>query len=228
MHIHKHLKHTVMKVAVLGTGQVGNAIANKLIQLGHQVMMGSRTSNNEKALIFLAQHPSNAKIGTFAEAAAFGELLINCTAGVHSVEALKRAGEANLDGKILIDIANPLDYTHGLPPTPYLIDGKSLGEEIQRVFPKLKVVKALNTIWCGLMVDPMMLSNGDHDLFICGDDDSAKLEVKKLLVSFGWKDQNIIDLGHMSRARGTELYAAFWLSNFTSSNDSKFNIKLIR
>jgi 8-hydroxy-5-deazaflavin:NADPH oxidoreductase len=217
-----------MKIAVLGTGMVGSTIGSKLIELGHQVMMGSRTSNNEKAIVFLANHGSNAKIGTFAEAAAFGEIVFNCTAGSHSIDALKRAGEKNLNGKILIDVANPLDYSHGMPPTLTIDNTTSLGEEIQRMLPEVKVVKTLNTLWCKLMVNPGMLNGGDHDIFVCGDDDDAKRQVKVILTSFGWKEKNIVDLGHISKARGTEMYIALWLSIFSSSNDSLFNIKLIR
>ena len=225
---HVKLKRKKMKIAVLGTGQVGNALGSKFIQLGHQVMMGSRTSNNEKALFFLSKHATNAKIGTFAEAAAFGEIVFNCTAGSHSLEALKRAGEDNLNGKILIDVANPLDYSHGLPPTLTIDNTSSLGEEIQKIFPKVKVVKALNTLWCELMVNPDMLNGGDHDIFICGDDEDAKKQVKGLLASFGWKEKNMIDLGHIAKARGPEMYIALWLSIFSSTNDSKFNIKVVR
>lgn len=217
-----------MKIAVLGTGMVGDTIGSKLVELGHEVMMGSRTSINEKAKAFFAKHDNNVKIGTFADAAAFGEIIFNCTAGGSSIKALQLAGEANINGKILIDVANPLDFSNGLPPSLSIVNTSSLGEEIQKAFPEVKVVKALNTLWCGLMVNPGMLNGGDHDIFICGNDNDAKEKVKEILVSFGWQLKNIIDLGHISHARGTEMYLPLWLCIYGTNSNSAFNIKVVR
>ena len=194
-----------MKIAVLGTGIVGNTISSKLITLGHAVMMGSRTANNEKAKVFVAQHGENASAGSFADAAAFGEIIFNCTAGVGSIEALKMAGEQNLE-KIIVDLANPLDFSKGAPPSLAYVNTNSLGEEIQKTFPLAKVVKALNTMWCGVMVNPAMINGGDHQSFVCGNDVDAKEKVKEILQSFGWLEKNIIDLGDITKARGTEMY----------------------
>jgi 8-hydroxy-5-deazaflavin:NADPH oxidoreductase len=216
-----------MKIAVLGTGMVGETISSKLIELGHEVMMGSRTSGNEKAKAFLAKHQDKAKIGTFSDAAAFGELIFNCTSGGASVEALKLAGEDNLHGKILIDVANPLDFSNGYPVTLSIVNTSSLGEVIQETFPCVKVVKTLNTIWCGLMVNPSMINGGDHNIFVCGNDAQAKEKVKDLLLSFGWRNNNILDLGDISKARGTEMYLPLWLSIYGKTNHGAFNIKLV-
>ncbi len=137
-----------MKIGVLGTGMVGEAIGTKLIQLGHEVKMGSRTANNEKAAAWVKQNGEKATQGTFADAAAFGEMLFNCTSGGASLEALKMAGAENLNGKVLIDIANPLDFSRGMPPSLLVCNTDSLGEQIQRAFPEAKVVKSLNTMNC--------------------------------------------------------------------------------
>lgn len=216
-----------MKIAVLGTGNVGDTIGSKLIEVGHSVMMGSRTSDNEKAKAFVAKHKGKASKGTFADAAAFGEIIFNCTAGVGSIEALKMAGEKNLIGKIIVDIANPLDFSKGMPPSLAICNTNSLGEEIQKAFPQTKVVKALNTMWCGLMVNPSMINGGDHSTFVSGNDANAKEEVKKILKSFGWAEKNILDLGDITKARGTEMYLPIWLSIYAATNNGAFNIKIV-
>ncbi len=216
-----------MKIAVFGTGNVGDTIGSKLIEVGHSVMMGSRTSNNEKAKAFVSKHKGNASAGTFAEAAAFGEIIFNCTAGVGSLNALQMAGEENLNGKIIVDIANPLDFSNGMPPSLAICNTNSLGEEIQKAFPQAKVVKALNTMWCGLMVTPAMIHGGDHSTFVSGNDAAAKEEVKAILKSFGWFDTNILDLGDITKARGMEMYLPLWLSIFGATNNGAFNIKIV-
>jgi len=216
-----------MKIAVFGTGIVGETIGTKLIELGHTVMMGSRTSGNEKAKAFIARHKGKSSAGTFAEAAAFGEVIFNCTAGTGSITALKMAGEKNLDGKILVDIANPLDFSRGMPPSLSVVNTSSLGEEIQKSFPHTRVVKALNTIWCGLMVNPALVNGGDHSTFICGNDFAAKQEVKGFLKSFGWKESNIFDLGDITSARGPEMYLPLWLRIWGITNKGAFNIKIV-
>lgn len=216
-----------MRIAVLGTGNVGDTIGSKLIELGHSVMMGSRTADNEKGKVFVAKHSDKASLGTFADAAAFGEIIFNCTAGVGSLEALKMAGENNLNGKIIVDIANPLDFSKGMPPSLAVCNTNSLGEEIQKAFPKTKVVKALNTMWCGLMISPLMINGGDHSTFVSGDDAEAKEEVKDILKSFGWLEKNILDLGDISKARGTEMYLPLWLSIYGATNNGAFNIKIV-
>ena len=216
-----------MKIAVLGTGMVGDTIGSKLIELGHTVMMGSRTATNEKGTAFVAKHNGIARAGTFADAAAFGEIVFNCTSGVGSIEALKMAGEKNLEGKIIVDIANPLDFSKGAPPSLAFVNTNSLGEEIQKTFPHAKVVKALNTMWCGLMVNPAMINGGDHSTFVSGNDVEAKGIVKEILKSFGWLDKNIIDLGDITKARGTEMYLPLWLSIYGTAKNGAFNIKIV-
>ncbi len=216
-----------MNIAVLGTGNVGNTIGSRMIEVGHTVMMGSRTSDNEKALAFVDKHNGKASAGTFADASAFGEIIFNCTVGVGSLEALKMAGENNLNGKIMVDVSNPLDFSKGMPPSLAVCNTNSLGEEIQKAYPEVKVVKALNTMWCGLMVNPAMLNGGEHSTFICGNDAEAKETVKEILKSFGWFEKNILDLGDITKARGTEMYLPLWLSIYGATQNGAFNIKIV-
>lgn len=215
------------KIAVLGTGNVGDTIGSKLIELGHSVIMGSRTKDNEKAKSFVAKHSGKASAGTFEDAASYGEIIFNCTSGNGSIAALKAAGEKNMNGKIIVDIANPLDTSKGMPPSLAISNTNSLGEEIQKAFPNAKVVKTLNTMWCGLMVNPSLAGGGDHNVFVSGNDLDAKSEVRKILHSFGWADKNILDLGDISTSRGTEMYLPLWLRIWGATNNAAFNIKIV-
>lgn len=214
-----------MNIAVLGTGMVGTTIASRLIELGHRVTLGSRTRTNEAAVAWAQEHGDAARCGTFADAAADGELVFNCTAGAHSIEALRAAGADNLRGKVLIDVANPLDFSKGMPPTLSIFNDDSLGESIQRTFPEARVVKALNTMNCEIMVDPSRVA-GDHDVFVSGDEAEAKAQVVELLKSFGWKQP--IDLGDLSTARGTESFLPLWLRLWGALGTPDFNIKVVR
>lgn len=216
-----------MNIAVLGTGMVGDTIGSKLVELGHKVMMGSRTANNEKALAFVAKNNKKAMAGSFADAAAFGEIVFNCTSGKASLEALTQAEEKNLKGKVIVDLSNPLDFSNGAPASLSIVNTNSLGEEIQNTFPQSKVVKTLNTMWCGLMVNPHMLNHGDHNVFMSGNDAEAKELVKELLVTFGWDQKNILDLGDITTARGTEMYLPLWLRIFGATQHAAFNIKIV-
>lgn len=215
-----------MRYGVLGTGTVGEAIATKLVSLGHEVKMGARDPKNEKAAVWVAKQGAKASQGTFADAAGFGELLFNCTSGAGSLDALKAAGEENLSGKVLVDISNPLDFSKGMPPTLFVSNTDSLGEQIQRAFPKTHVVKTLNTLSAHLMVDPKSLAGGDHDLFISGNDADAKGKVKELLGTFGWK--TIHDLGDITTARGTESILPVWIRLWGALGDANFNFKIAR
>lgn len=214
-----------MKYAVLGTGMVGQTIATKLHALGHEVMMGSRARGHEKAVAWAKGAGDRASEGSFAEAAAFGERIVNCTAGVHSLAALAAAGDDNLAGKIIVDIANPLDFSRGFPPTLSVCNDDSLGEQIQRAHPKAKVVKTLNTINCLLMVDPSWVP-GSHSIFVCGDDAGAKEEVLGLLAEFGWSRGQVIDGGGISFARGTEAYLHLWVRLYGVFQSPDFNVEL--
>jgi 8-hydroxy-5-deazaflavin:NADPH oxidoreductase len=214
-----------MKFGVLGTGMVGNAIGSKLIQLGHEVKMGSRTPDNEKAAEWGKQNGSSASQGTFKEAASFGEIVFNCTAGAVSLEALAMAGAESLNGKIIVDVSNPLIRGNKPSLVPSLSNTTSLGEEIQRAYPKAKVVKTLNTMHCNVMVDPALVSR-EHDVFICGDDNDAKTTVTEILNSFGWISPT--DLGDLSAARATEMLSIFGMPHFRLYNSPYFNLKVVK
>jgi len=216
-----------MNIGVLGTGMVGRTIASRLVGLGYEVKMGSREAGNEKAREWAQEAGSKAGEGSFADAAAFGELVFNCTAGEHSIAALEQADASNLAGKVLVDVANVLDFSGGRPPAVGLGTKDSLGEQIQRSFPEAKVVKALNTMNCDVMVDPTKVP-GDHDVFICGEDEDAKAQVARVLREFGWPAEHIVDLGGISAARGTEGYVALWLNLMGVVGTGQFNIALVR
>ncbi len=230
-----------MKIAVIGTGVVGRTLAGKFVTVGHEVMMGTRnvseklasgkkddednTSFNEWLKI-----NSKVKLGTFAEAASFGELVINATPGGKSVEILKSAGRKNLSGKVLIDLANAMKWSENEPPSllPEFSNTTSLGEEIQKAFPETKVVKTFNTIWCGIMVDPGLVNGGEHVNFLSGNDSGAKAEVRKLLRQIGWKDKNLVDLGDITAARAVEAYLLLWARVMGVFGTQTFSVQLVK
>lgn len=197
-----------MRIGVLGTGMVGRAISGKLAELGHDARVGSRTAGEGSV--------------AFADAAAHGELVFNCTNGAASLDALGAAGADSLAGKPLIDVANPLDFSGG-GPALFTDTTDSLGERIQAAFPDALVVKALNTINCNVMVDPASVP-GDHVVFVCGNDDGAKARTRELLAEFGWPAERVIDLGDITASRGTEHYLMLWLRLMGVMGGPNFNI----
>jgi len=215
-----------MKIAVLGTGTVGVAIATKLVSLGHQVMMGSRTGRNDKAAGWAATTGNGASSGTFGEAIRFGELIFNAVLGEVAIEVLGSAGTEALEGKIIVDISNPLDFSKGMPPSNFVGNTDSLGEMIQRTFPNTKVVKSLNTVAAPVMVNPSLIS-GDHDIFVCGNDSAAKVEVTRILTDwFGWK--SVVDLGDVTASRVTEAWVLFWVRIMMITGSPMHNLKIVR
>ncbi len=215
-----------MKIGILGTGIVGATLGTKLVAIGQEVKMGGRDAGNEKAAAWAKANGQGASHGTFADAAKFGEVVLNCTAGKNSLDALKLAGATTLNGKILMDVANPLDFSRGMPPTLTVCNTDSLGEQIQRAFPTTRVVKVLNTVSSIVMVNPSLVP-GKHDLLICGNDSDAKGRVISLLREwFGW--QSFIDLGDITGARGTEMYLVLWVRLYGQFQSPKFNINIVR
>jgi predicted dinucleotide-binding enzyme len=199
-----------MRFGVIGTGVVGQTLAAALRDRGHDVLVGSR----------------KAPPATFAEAADFGEILVNCTAGVHSLDALRSAGQDAVGDKVLIDVANPLDFSQGFPPQLSVSGHDSLAEQIQREFPRARVVKALNTVTASVMVDPNSLAE-PTDLFIAGDDDDAKEQVVVLLTGLGWSRVRVRDLGDISGARIAESYLLMWLALMGRLGSPEFNIRVV-
>jgi predicted dinucleotide-binding enzyme len=226
-----------MNIAVLGTGTVGRTIAGKLSELGHVVVVGTRdpqatvartesdAMGNPPYSAWQAENPA-VRLAPFAEAAAFGELVVLATSGSGALDALTRAGAENLAGKVLLDISNPLDGSQGFPPTLFVKDTDSLAEQLQRAFPAARVVKSLNTMTAAVMVDPGRVSGGEHSVFVSGDDAEAKQTVASLLEDFGHTD--VIDLGDLSTARGAEMYLPLWLRLMGSLGTPFFNIKVVR
>lgn len=216
-----------MKIGVLGTGSVGDAMATRLVELGHDVMMGSRSATNEKAKAWATKVYGEGRIGTFADCASHAEVLFNCTKGEVSLDVLYSCNQTDLHNKVLIDVSNPLDFSQGFPPSLTVCNTTSLGEQIQTTFPMLRVVKAFNTLTAALMVHPQLLSQ-PHDLFICGNDADAKTICREIAQSFGWADSNIIDLGNILQARGTEMFLPLWIRLYGAFQTPMFNIHVVR
>jgi predicted dinucleotide-binding enzyme len=215
-----------VRIGVFGTGMVGKAIATKLVEVGHEVCMGSRTADNEEATSWAAEAGDSATHGTFADAAAFGEMLFNCTGGQVSLAALEAAGEDNIGDKVVVDVSNPLDFSHGMPPSLTVANTDSVGEQLQRRFPSAKVVKSLNTMNFAVMVDPAAVP-GDHNVFVSGDDDGAKATVTDLLGEFGWPRAAVIDLGDIKSARGAEALVLFWIFLRGALGGNQFNLGVV-
>ena len=213
-----------MKIGVLGTGVTGQTLASKLVELGHDVMMGSRDEANPKAVAWAKEEGHNALYGTFMNAAAFGEIIFNCTFGPASLDALRMAGTDNLKDKILIDTSNPINKSTD-PWTLTVCNTDSLGEQIQRIFPETKVVKALNTVNANVMVDPAKLIERTQT-FVSGNDIEAKATVVMILRDwFGWKE--ILDLGDITSSRSVEMFLPLWQSLRKAIPDQRFNIKVV-
>lgn len=226
-----------MRVAPLGTGIVGRVIGLRFSSLGHEVTIGTRdveellarrepdAMGNEPFGAWIQKNPQ-ISLGTFSEAAAASDMIVNATRGAASLEALKAAGEHNLEGKVLIDIANALDFSRGLPPLLAVANTDSLGEQIQRTFPRARVVKTLNTVSPLVMADPSQVSEGEHMVFVSGNDEEAKAWVTDILRSFGWK--HVVDLGDITTARGPEMYVPLWFRLMGALGTRTFNISLVR
>src|SRR5512145_1763065 len=213
-----------MKIGILGTGVTGQTIGSKLVQLGHDVMMGSRDEANPSAIAWAKEEGHNALYGTFMNAAEFGEIIFNCTLGSASLEALEQAGAENLKDKILIDTSNPLDRATDMW-TLTVCNTDSLGEQIQRAYPETRVIKTLNTVNANVMVDPAKLLEQTH-VFVSGDDIEAKATVVRILRDwFGWKQ--IIDLGGIETSRGVEMYVLLWHNLRNAISSQRFNIKVV-
>jgi predicted dinucleotide-binding enzyme len=217
-----------MRIAVLGTGPVGRAVAGRLAELGHEVTIGTRdpkgTTGREEYAAWAGEHPA-VRLATFAEAAGGAELVVNAAGGDVSLGILESAGTDNLAGKVLLDISNPLDGSSGFPPQLFVHGDDSLAETIQRAHPDAKVVKSLNTMNNRVMADPQRLGE-DTAVFVSGDDAGAKTVVTELLRSMGHGD--VIDLGGLETARGAEMWLPLWIRLAVALGGSDFNIKVVR
>ena len=225
-----------MKIIILGTGMVGQTLATRLSLLGHEITLGTRntellvmreTPNPMTGLSFVDWYRENSdvKLMKFGDSVSKADLIVSATQGSASIEALQQIGEDQLKGKIILDIANPLDFSKGMPPTLLFCNDTSLGEKIQERFPESKVVKSLNTMSASLMVNPGSLK-GKHNVFMSGNDVQAKKMVADLLKAMGWEQNNIIDLGDISTARATEMLLPVWLRLWNNLGHVNFNFHI--
>ncbi len=226
-----------MRIGVLGTGIVGRSLAEGLARIGNDVSIGTRDVDSLMARDepdqmgtppFASWRGEHEDIGVaaFAEVGDGAELLVNATHGTASVAALTAAGAGTVDARIVIDVANPLDFSGGFPPSLWVTNTDSLGEQIQRAFPAARVVKAWNTMTAALMTHPEALADGDHTFVLCGDDEDAKTQVADFLRAFGWRD--IVDLGDITNARALEAYVIMWVRMFSALDSPMLNIKVVR
>lgn len=220
-----------MNIAVLGTGSVGQAVAGRLAGLGHQVTVGTRDPEASRQRTgpgdvgrWLQDHPEVALQG-FATAAAEASLVVNATTGAVSLDVLEQAGSENLAGVVVLDLSNPLDFSQGFPPSLSVCNTDSLAEQIQRAHPAARVVKALNTLTAELMVHPDALGE-PSTVFVAGDDESARAEVRTMLEAFGHTD--ILDLGGLAAARGMEMWLPLWAQVYQALGSPLFNLKIVR
>ncbi len=228
-----------MDIGIIGSATVAQTVGGKLLDLGHTVTISSRDTSRSKDRGEMGTLPSadrwvaeqraegaDAAAGSFAEAAAAGELVINATTGAGSLEALELAGASNLRGKILIDLSNPLDFSKGMPPSLFVCNTDSLGEQIQAALPETRVIKTLNTVSAGVMVDPLQLGE-PTTIFVAGDHGDAKAWVTRHVLRewFGW--EHVVDLGDITASRGLEMYLPIWLRMWAASGAGALNIKLV-
>jgi 8-hydroxy-5-deazaflavin:NADPH oxidoreductase len=224
-----------MKIGILGTGSVGRAFAGRLNAMEHEVTIGTRnvedtlSKTGEGTLAdFLGNNP-RIKLSSFSDTARTSEISFLVTKGAATLDVIKMTGADNLRDKILVDVTNPLDFSKGMPPSliPELSNTNSLGEEIQKQLPQTKVVKTLNTMWNGLMINPSIVNDGNHVNYICGNDGQAKTKVKALLFEMGWKPECVVDLGDITGARATEATLPIWLRVYGARKSGAFNFNIV-
>jgi 8-hydroxy-5-deazaflavin:NADPH oxidoreductase len=213
-----------MRVGILGTGDVGKALGTGFVTVGHDVKMGSREAKNEKALAWARELGAKASVGTFADAASFGDIVVLATLGVANESALKMAGPETLRGKIIIDTTNPLDFSAGMPPKLAVSGNDSGGERVQRLLPDAHVVKAFNTVGNAFMFRPSF-PGGPPDMFFCGNNDDAKQKVVAILRDFGW---GIVDVGGIESSRYLEAMCMVWVLSGIHTNSWTHAFKLLK
>jgi predicted dinucleotide-binding enzyme len=152
-------------------------------------------------------------------------MIFLCTKGEATLDVIHLAGPGAFTAKVVVDVSNPLDFSKGLPPTLLFCNTNSLGEEVQKALPTARVVKTLNTVNCQVMVEPRK-SGGEPTMLLCGNDAQAKTQVGVLLKSLGWKD--LLDLGDISRSRGTEMLLPLWLSLWQATGTPLVSVKVLR
>jgi 8-hydroxy-5-deazaflavin:NADPH oxidoreductase len=213
-----------MKIGILGTGDVGQALGRGLVGLGHEVRLGSREAGNAKAMAWISKTGAKASAGTFADAAAFGELAVLATIWSGTENALRLAGPKNLAGKVVIDVTNPLVFSPNAPPSLALGHTDSGGEQVQRWLPDSRVVKCFNIVGSAHMVHPDF-PGGPPDMFLCGNDAAAKATVTGICEAFGWP---VIDIGGIEGARLLEPLCILWVLYGIQHKSWNHAFKLLR
>jgi len=216
-----------MKIGIVGSGDVGRALGAGLAAVGHQVKLGTRDPSQDKIKAWLARAGAKASVGTFADAAAFGELIVFSVGWAQAESAIGLAGPGNFAGKVVLDTTNPLRFeAEGKPPVLAIGHTDSAGEQVQRWLPKARVVKAFNIVGNVHMVNPAF-PEGKPDMFICGNDADAKRVVGGLIEQLGWPPA--IDLGTMDKARYLEPMAMVWITHlFNNGFSANHAFKLLR
>jgi predicted dinucleotide-binding enzyme len=212
-----------MRIAVLGTGMAGRTLASAFAALGHDVVVGTRHPGTTAAR---DDWTLELPLLAYPDVAEGADLVVNATNGRASLAALAAVGAAALEGKVLLDVANPLDASAGFPPTLAVKDTDSLAEQIQRAFPGARVVKSLNTVNCNVMVDPTRVGDGGTTMFVAGDDAEARGVVVSLLQELGWRD--LIEFEELSAARGMEMWLPLWIRLMGRLGTADFNIRVVR
>jgi 8-hydroxy-5-deazaflavin:NADPH oxidoreductase len=213
-----------MRIAVIGTGHAGRTLAQGFQRTGHDVVVGTRDPDATRAREEWAG--LDVPLAALGVVAADADLVVNATNGQASLAALGEVGSDHLAGKVILDVANPLDFSQGFPPTLSVKDTDSLAEQIQRAFPDARVVKSLNTVTAAVMVDPSTVGDGDTTVFVAGDDEGARQQVSELLRELGWLD--IVELEGLQNARGLEMWLPLWVRLMGALGTGDFNIKLVR
>jgi predicted dinucleotide-binding enzyme len=226
-----------MKIAVYGTGVVGQTVGGRLAELGHQVVFGTRDPSATRARtepdhfgippfgVWLGERPG-IELATFADAAGAADLVFNATNGYGSLPAMSAAGADNLGNKVIVDISNPLDLSNGFPPSLFVKDTDSLAEQIQRGFPDALVAKTLNTVTASVMVNPGSVGDGTTTIFVASDHQAARQVAVDLLGSLGWQD--IVEFDDLSAARGLEMWLPLWVRLMAKLGTAEFNLKIVR
>ena len=209
-----------MQIAILGTGAVGPALSRGLSAAGHFVVIGTRDPDQTRQ----REEWAGVDLPLAAYQDLDAEVFINATSGSGSLPALQAVGDT-LKGKVVIDAANPLDFSSGFPPSLFVSNTGSLAEQLQREFPEARVVKMFNTMANEVMINPRGLGN-DSTIFVAGNDASARQTAASIAADLGWTD--VFDLGDLTAARGLEMYLPLWIRIFGQLGRPEFNIKVIR
>ncbi|HKH55134.1 MAG TPA: hypothetical protein VKA58_06740, partial [Propionibacteriaceae bacterium] len=195
-----------------------------LAKVGHDVVVGTRDPARTRARDEWGA--TSLSLASYGQIGVGADLFINATSGDVSLEALQAVGDEALAGKVLIDVSNALDRSSGFPPTLFVCNTDSLAEQVQRAFPRTKVVKAFNTMTAAVMVNPGAVGGGDTTVFVAGNDADARATVAAVATALGWTD--VMDLGDLTAARGLEMWVSLWLRLLMALGGPMFNIKVVR